>query len=337
VPFVERQLKFLSEFKGPAYLRQVRRWLRTLSDEPRLRPLLADMGGDALRLIQRYSDQDTACVKRLCTIRELLITRGPASDDSATPKPLEEQLDREYKFTFAYFNEIVAEKPRLIAPLAVEDNSRTAELLSILTVKLERLMYPHRDEQDSAIREKQERPDLVPLYMELMTVRDQHQYEHNIFLDEMLTDAGFYLLTLKNILTDLNPEPQEVKTPEDLAARWDEQQFALANGTAELREDLYSARARTDLPAYVRAMWPRGIAPGKVERLAADLPPYVSRVHEDLIRRIGTRRSLLALLHRFKERCRRGDGHVAAAKNNRVVPVGRRDDDHVRAGGAQGR
>ncbi|NRD61722.1 hypothetical protein HRD49_08135 [Corallococcus exiguus] len=186
----------------------------------------------------------------------------------------------------------------------MDDTSRTGELLPILVGKFESAMYPPGDITGTISGVKQnQRPELTPLYLTLMTVHDRHRHTHRMFLDEKLTDPGMLLIHLKQTLSALNPEPQEIKTSDDLAARWDEHQFSLASSLEALREKLYSPTGGSDVPSWVRSQLGGSIPQDEVEQLVSTLRPITSSVHEDLIRRIGTRRTLIALLHRFKERC----------------------------------
>ncbi|WP_147444960.1 hypothetical protein [Corallococcus sp. CA053C] len=266
--------------------------------------LLSDMEAEATQLVHRHWEHDTACIKSLCSIRDEFLAQEPASDDTLTVKPAIDSDDTGYRYTFAHFNEIATEQPRPVDPVDTRDNSRTGELLPILVGKLESAMRLHEDIQGNTAGIKQnQRPELTPLYLRLMTLHDRHLHTHRLFLDEKLTDPGMFLLRLKQTLSALNPEPNEIKTPNDLAARWDDHQISLANNLEALREKLYSPTGGSDISQWMRRQLGGSIPQDSVEQLVSTLHPVASFVHEDLIRRIGTRRSLIALLHRFKERC----------------------------------
>lgn len=253
------------------------------------------MEESARALVRRHWREDDESVARL----RGLVERIAAADPSfRTPALTEEERAEQVatRLTFEQFDAVAAEQPRPVEPSDVEDGSRTAEMIPVLDFQLKRLMYPQGT--GAGVNS---RPDLQPFYLELMTLHDKHRHAHNELLDEKLTHGGMALLELRRTFQQLNPAPAPTVTRENVSDRWLDEQVAATTGLASIREDLYSARHGFDIPESTRRQL--SAIPGNLEALVEKLRPMVRRINEGLLMRIGTRRSLLALVHRFKERC----------------------------------
>lgn len=293
--FLKRQFEFLSEQKGRAYFRQTKRWLSTLSMEPRVRQHLADMENSANTLVREHWSEDEKCVEQLVALVQRIVATEPSfRTPTLTDEQRQEQVDTQ--LTFDRFDKVAKEKPRAVEPREVKDGSRTADLLPILEFQLKGLMYPEGEAAGNR------RPEMAPFWRELTTIHDTHRYAYRELLDSRLTHGGMALLELKRVFRELNPEPTPTVTPDDAANRWLDEQVAEVTPVGATRRALYSANHGVDMPPSMPAGLPT--VHGDIqEQVVTTLQPLVRRLHEELVMRIGTRQSLLALVHRFKERC----------------------------------
>lgn len=280
VQALERQVQFLQRQSGASFLRQLVRWLVLVQRDARVRVHLDDMRGEAIGIFERLWAHDDSAVAEAVRIRDELVAAAPFIDDSHAAYPIS---DIRSVHSLKVFDEAARETPApRLSFTGNEDDSRTSRLIRILRTKFQEIdsgpnsLPEPQAERVRAIRET------------LQRLEEQHEYAIRALINEKLTNAGTSLLRIENEVENINPPPAtEGNTFQALLVQVARR---MARRGEDLDRVLYDRNAGTDAHAHV-------------EKLAEELKGQVERVHEELRLRIGTRRSLVALLDRYKARC----------------------------------
>jgi hypothetical protein len=297
VDLLDRQYGYLCALDGVPFIRQLRKYLGTLSVDPRLAALMDDMRREASDLIDAYKRHDAEMVARLVALKKEFVTLVPEADDSNTPKP--ESIEGKFRWTetLAYFDHVAATEGLISAVVptaAPDDPSRTGKLQPLLRRKIYNAQWIVRTE-DGGYREtdKNQRPDLDDLAMHVVNIELIHEPILYDLINDHMTSGGVALVILEDFVTKLTPRFKPHQSKGDLLLFANQAKNLVLTGLDKLHDDLYGS-SRGD---------------GKVAKdWVTRLRPVVARFHEGLRARVGARRSLLGLLHRFKSRCEWHDG-----------------------------
>ena len=286
-------------------------------------------------------DVDRELTSELLDLRRELVELRPEADDSNVEPPSESDAREvklraflSYRGTLAYFDEWAGSEPE---PFNADGEGGLAKtLLGILRSK--DTAYLHEVEAASArenaeaesnpedvstetrppTEDEQNRPGRDPLdawRRRLGNVQRRYDYAVRLLRLRTRTSAGLALLKLEAVPDELNPPARLLD---------DEGEDSLRAASDLMRW------ARSESHSVFKLAWQERLDAadlGIIDKRVVDLRDAVERLREDLHRRIGTTRSRLALVNRFKLRCEWHD-------RDRMLAVA--DDDRL-AGGPEDR
>jgi hypothetical protein len=296
---IRRQCEFLDSQQGPDYLRYLRHTWRTLMLEPRVRPLLLDMNREGLELVDAYRAHDNELVRRLRDLRTEFVRLFPDADDSSLAKPEgRDPLLSAWARSLAHFDEI-ASRPddnhddRPITALGLDDSTRAGKLARLLRSKLQALPV-----------------DAGEVGAQLSDIEQEHSFRHREFVNDRLTNPSTAVDLVIHALNQMNRAP--LLGPMSIGQLLNEGMRRWGTGDAHVEEYLYEKQPTHDARVHG-------------ENLLATLRPALKRIEQELLLRIGRRRSLLTLLERYRTRCEWHDRdrlrRVAASARRRAEQV----------------
>jgi hypothetical protein len=232
----------------------------------------------------------------------------PYIDDSGTaaPQSADVMAAVRYEDSFAVFDKLVEQARASAAPRfdaeSVEDVSDAGKIIKIFEGKLNEARFTVIDSAtgNRVATNTDQHPELEDLFLRFARVREQHEYAHRQFTLDKISSGGLALARIQKFLSDVVPPPRQVETMQDWMATLQAYagssfRYPPASGASlsDLRDALFGDRYQRTGP--------------KAETALRDWRTYVSalvnQAHEDLVRRVGGRTSLLRLAHRYKERC----------------------------------
>jgi hypothetical protein len=318
VELLDRQVDFLlRQPDSAAFLIQVEPFLSALRTEPRLAAYLDDVLEEVVQIVDDMEDVDRELTSELLDLRRELVELRPEADDSNVKPPSESdspavklQASLSYRGTLAYFDEWAGSEPE---PFNADGEGGLAKtLLGILRNK--ETAYLHEAEA-AAARENAEgesnpegvrtenrppaeagqnrlgRHSLEAWGRRLGNVQRRYDYAVRLLRLRTRTSAGLALLKLEAVPDQLNP-PARVRDDEDedgLRAASDLMRWVSSESYSLFKLAWQGRLDAADL--------------GIIDKRVAELRDAVERLQEELRRRIGTTRSRLALVNRFKLRC----------------------------------
>jgi hypothetical protein len=310
---LDRQAAFLLSQEGRTeFLVQVELFLRALETEPRLAAYLEDVIGEAVDAYNELEAADEALRPELIHLRSEFARLIPALDDSGMEHPSGLSGDLiPYQGSLAFFDEL-AEGP---APRLSIDGSegRAATLIRILQAKAE--LHRYQQEKSRAGEGSSnavEVPGLDDWRRRVGNADRRYRAAARTAQLRSLTSAGQGLARLRLVPPALNPPFEERRSGED--------PLVFAN-----RVFRYAMSAERTLFKAVGGRLDdseQRIVDDRVAELRRD----VLRLSEELHRRVGTTRSRLALIERFKHRAEWHDRErLVAVANNKEFPGGPED------------
>lgn len=337
VDLLDRQVDFLlRQTESAAFLIQVEPFLRALRTEPRLAAYLDDLLEEVVGIIDAMEDVDTELTAELVELRREFVQLRPEADDSDMKPPSDSdspaaplQARSGYRGTLAYFDEWAASESESFNADGVGGKAKT--LLGILQNK--DTAYVHDVEAAAARKDQSEgNPDddssepqprtataqegpeadgLDAWRRRLGNVQRRYDYHVRLLRLRTRTSPGLALFKLEAVPDDLNPPPRiiDVERQETPSVAGDDIDW--------MSSESYS---------LFKLAWQERLDAADVsviDRRVTDLRDAVERVREELRRRIGTTRSRLALVNRFKLRCEWHD-------RERMLAVA--DDDRLSGG-----
>ncbi len=338
VDLLDRQVDFLLRQTEPAaFLIQVEPFLRALRTEPRLAAYLDDVLEELVGVVDAMEEIDGELTSELLELRRELVELWPEADDSNLEPPSESdsqavklQARLSYRGTLAYFDEWASSEPEPFNADAQGGLAKT--LLGILQTK--GTVYLHEVEA-AAARENAEadsNPEDIPTEGEppiqgenngpardtldawrrrLGNVQRRYDYAVRLLRLRARTSAGLALLKLEAVPDELNPPARVL----------DEDSGDSLKGASDLMR-----WASSESYSLFKLAWQKRLDAadtGIIDKRVAELRDAVERLRTDLRRRIGTTRSRLALVSRFKLRCEWHD-------RERMLAVA--DDDRLSGG-----
>lgn len=330
VELLDRQVDFLlRQAESAAFLIQVEPFLRALRTEPRLAAYLDDVLDEVVGIIDAMEGVDAQLTTELVELRREFVELRPEADDSDLKAPSESgspaatlQARLSYTGTLAYFDEWAASEPE---PFNADGNGGKAKtLLGILQNK--DTAYRHEVEAAAARKdgprdnssEAQPRtdtdqnapePDSLDAWRRRVgNVQRRYDYAVRLLRLRTRTSPGLALFSLEAVADELNPPPRIV----------DDEGQETRSAASDLSEWMSS-----ESYSLFKLAWQERLDAGDVsviDRRVDELRDAVERLREELRRRIGTTRSRLALVHRFKLRCEWHDRErmLAVADDDRL-------------------
>jgi hypothetical protein len=292
------------------FLLQVEAFLRALQTQPQLAAYLDDILQEVADIVGVMEEEDARLASEVIVLRRELVELRPEADDSRAEAPPEPGPEggagdpAHYHPTLAFFDQF-AQVPG--SPFNADgEGGRANTLLSILQRKDAAYLLeasPGVPEHDA----------LQPWRRRLWSVQRRYDHALRTMRLRLETSAGLALLKLDAIPEALNP------TVRPLGGNGDRPGATSDEIRAVKPEDrsLFKAVWREQLDAADH---------GIIHRRVADLRDSVERLREDLHRRIGTTRSRLALVDRFKLRCEWHDRERLAALADEGGPPGEADE-----------
>ena len=335
VELLDRQADFLlRQTESAAFLIQVEPFLRALRTEPRLAAYLDDLLEEVVGIIDAMEAVDAELTAELVELRRELVELRPDADDSDVKPPSESgspaarlRARLGYRGTLAYFDEWAARQPEPFNADGVGGTAKT--LLGILQNKDG--AYLHEVEAASAGKDEtvanleddsseaqppaeveQDGPGsdrLDAWRRRLGNVQRRYDYAVRLLRLRTRTSAGLALFKLEAVPDELNPPPRL------LDDEGQESPNAASDPIKWMSSESYS---------LFKLAWQQRLDAadlGVIDNRVADLRDAVERLREDLRRRIGSTRSRLALVNRFKLRCEWHDRErmLAVAGDDRLA------------------
>jgi hypothetical protein len=278
---IRRQFDFLLTKSGTDFFHELRRCLKVLETEPRVAALLAELRDEARKLRKDRATQDQRDVARLVELKQELVKRAPElPDDSNVPLPSAQDVSVGWWSTLPAFDAMASGARR--SPYAKDD--RLAPVLHrILGEKLLTLQFPPTKEPTPPRAPL--RGDLDDLGDRLLHLSEDMEHADHAFQAEWHSSPGAALLLLLALLDDLNPAPQHLVGKDALRAIVTRFAKEFETGAGQFRNEVY------------------GKPSARLDDIAARYRPFVERLYQGLLLKVGSRRSAIALLRRFKSRC----------------------------------
>ena len=340
VELLDRQVDFLlRQTESAAFLIQIEPFLRALRTEPRLDAYLDDVLEEVVGIIDAMEEVDTALTTELVELRRELVELRPEADDSDMKPPSESdspaarlQARLAYRGTLAYFDEWAASESEPFNADGVGGKAKT--LLRILQNK--DTAYLHdveaaagkdetegKLEDDSSEAQARTAPDqngpaadgVDAWRRRVGSVQRRYDYAVRLLRLRTRTSPGLALFKLAAVPDELNPPPRII----------DEEGQETLSDASDLSRWMSSESYSLFKLAWHERLDAADVS--VIDRRVDDLRDAVERVREELRRRIGTTRSRLALVNRFKLRCEWHD-------RERMLAVA---DDDRRSGGPEDR
>ena len=335
VELLDRQVDFLLRRRdSAAFLIQVEPFLRALRTEPRLAAYLDDVLEEVVRIVDAMEEVDAELTSELLDLRRELVELRLEADDSNLEPPSESaspavklQARLSYTGTLAYFDEWANSQPE---PFDADGKGGLAKtLLGILQNKdtaylLEVEAAAARDSSEAGANRGDVSPEGQPPTEDehngpgrdplgawrrrLGNVQRRYDYAVRLLRLRTRTSAGLALLKLEAVPDELNPPARLFD---------DEGEGALSVASDRMRW------VSSESYSLFKLAWQDRLDAadlGVIDKRVADLRDAVERLREDLRRRIGTTRSRLALVYRFKLRCEWHDRErmLAVADDDRL-------------------
>jgi hypothetical protein len=311
VELLDRQVDFLlGQEHEIDFLVQVEPFLAALRSEPRLAVHFDDFEQEMLNDIRVLEQIDAEIAAELVDLRKELVELLPALDDADTVRSGGDAPDFSYEFTLAFFDEQAATEP---PPFNHKGEGGLAGTLSRILQSKDAVHLRAQEEAAQAAGKSgalgKDEDEAVEAWRFKLGNLDRRQKHAARWLQlRMRTSAGLALLRLDQVPGELNPEPEQMATMEDARA------FAesMLVGMHAFVRPLFKLVAGERLDDFEQ----RGAAE-QVDELRVG----VKRLHQELRHRIGTVRSRLALVQRFKLRCQGHDSErLAGLADDKSLP-----------------
>jgi hypothetical protein len=314
-------------------------FLTALRTEPRLAAYADDLLDEVVGIIDEMEAVDSELTSELLELRRELVELWPDADDSQVEPPSESdpratrlQARLSYSGTLAYFDAWAAGEPEPFNAdgegglaktlLGILQNKATAYSLQVeaagdrgSTSESNLDDAPTEPRLPTAGHESGPAPDHLDAWRRrLGNVQRRYDYAVRLLRLRTRTSAGLALVNLEAVPDQLNPPARLLD---------DEGQETL-NAASDLIKWVTS-----ESYSLFKLAWQERLDAGDVaviDKRVADLRDAVERLREDLHRRIGTTRSRLALVNRFKLRCEWHDRErMLAVADDERLPGGPED------------
>lgn len=335
VELLDRQVDFLlRQTDSAAFLIQVEPFLRALRTEPRLAAHLDDVLEEVVHIVDAMEEVDAELTSELVELRRELVEIRPEADDSNLEPPSESdsraiklQARLSYRGTLASFDEWAGSEPEPFNAdgegglaktlLGILRNKDTAYLHEVEAAAARQSLEAEANPEDvptegqPPTEEEQNAPARDPLdawRRRLGNVQRRYAYALRLMRLRTRTSAGLALLKLEAVPDELNPPARilDDEGEDTLSAASDLMRWVSSESYSLFKLAWQERLDAADL--------------GIIDRRVADLRDAVERLREDLRRRVGSTRSRLALVNRFKLRCEWHDRErmLAVADDDRL-------------------
>ena len=296
VDLLDRQVDFiLGQETDADFLVQVGPFLRALLSDPRLAVHLQDLESelvDEVRVLQQLDDELTP---ELIQLRQELVKLVPELDDSDAELPTGWDLSMSHESTLAYFDHFASQPAD---PINVAgEGGYASTLLGILQSKAVQHEQELKNAKASSASEDiaADDPDELQQWRwRLGNIDARLDHATRWLALRMKASAGLAYGRLQQVPGLLNPEPHLVFSREDLMERMSAALKRVSSSGHVLYKAVHGDRLND---VDVRFL----------EEQVQDLRRAVRRLHQELRHRLGTTRSRLALVQRFKARCESHD------------------------------
>lgn len=315
---LERQYRFLEKQVGIRLVRRAKLFMDFIAGNPLLNAIVTDLVRETDQAIHELEAFDSSLLPELISYRHELADQAPEYDDSQERRPDPGKGSTiDYEHSFAFFDAYVEgiDKPAGIPlmPNPNDDNTKFKKLIWIVRGKTHDLVNGY-DPTTHAIDPEKKRDDLLPLLEKLRALEANHDHQYRIFLDRKFSHAGPAWHTLLAIFGEVNPRPENY-----WELSQDERNYRLAralHGPGQiLNKALYDTSSLSSDEQE------------QLERAAAFMKEQCERVYEEVMLRIGTRRSHQALIDRYKYRC---EWHEQTSLRRMVQASSTPEDDLAR-------
>jgi hypothetical protein len=254
---------------------QLARYLAWMTSEPLVRDVLAELDGEAAD-VHAWEEAESQIVDELLSIRTELVARAPDQDDSSEPEPPAHTIDS-YRWyaTLASFDKLAArwQSERNESPYQRIDHHTVKDLVIVLGRKFAYVRCG--EDPESPYRHPRagvERSDFDDLFARFVSVAEQQDSVHRRLINDRRIHAGAALNRLRWLVAQLDDRgPTELVDADD---RYRELRAATADDERDRRRQ-HIDEARGD----------------------------EAILYEEVRHRLGTQRSHLRIVERFRVRC----------------------------------
>lgn len=279
VELLDRQHARLQAKEATEFVHELRRFHEFITDGPdAVTEAMADLRRSAEATLEAFNEHDRVLVPELVKLKQELVQRAPAADDSGVPRPRPAGPAPPpfgWMFSFANFDQVAASGPDHMVNRQGYDDSQSGMLVRILEAKLREIQWSVPDGSGRRPSEINQRPDLDDLARRLRNLGERHRHAAQTVSQAIERDGGFQVLRLDMTVAEMNPAATEVHTDDDEHA-WMNDVFKRVGGGWHVIEDAASGR-----PLDSRAI-------ETLEHHIAKLKPAAERVYEDIRLKLAT-------------------------------------------------
>jgi hypothetical protein len=269
---LDRQYNRLSGLEGARFVQELGRFHEFLTTGPQpVVDALAELRVEAEQLEREFNEHDRGLVPDLVAIKDELVARVPAVDDSGTPRPNGPlgAPSMQWAFGFANFDQVATDGPDQNIVRQGYDTTASSMLLRILEGKLRALQW--MTVPDGPVPKSSEtnlRPDLDDLARRVRNLSDEHRHAAQKFSAAVETDGGVQMLALDTAVAEMNPAPRSAETEAD-EHEWMNETFKRVMGGWHVMEKAAAGRPLDTSDSRT------------LEVLLEQLKPAAERVYED--------------------------------------------------------
>lgn len=310
---LNRKLTYLQSLKGRDKIRQGRVFIDDLYRNPRSKAVINDIKSSTEAKLMELAEFDRSLYAELKSIKDEFVRRAPDFDDTDMTEPQPGGPIRDYETSFAFFELGLDEKAeRQTIPMMVssfDDRTNFCMISNILFGKIANAMNGYVP-ATGQIDEVAQREDLSDLRKRLNKIKTAHTHQHRKFIDHKLTNAGPAMFTMENMYEEANPEPYDYDalTPED-------HRYKLSRALHGHGDVLAKAMYTSD---HLTVDEER-----EISALADFIDDAATRIHDEIVSKLGSQLSNIALLERYKSRC---EWHARLELHRIAVARGKAED-----------
>jgi hypothetical protein len=302
IEILDRQHDLLQRQDGVRLILHLPRFFRFLETEPRLAAIAADLAREATETLEAFRQHECDVVRRFVPLRDEFASLAPDADDSSlSPPPADDRTGAllEYRLSLARFDafarRVLESGPDL--PEFEADRVRTtaSEVIEPVIEKIRALRW-YQDVPGGLMArpEGDSRPELEDVNARMLEVQAQHRVAVTTLRAETTAGGAFALMRLRYIVEELY-EQLAFLQGED--RKWQLHLFRQRFGSLGLQV------LGHHLHGYPGSELVGGNPAERLTELCVQMRSELELLCEELRRAVGTARSRLGLVHRFRTRC----------------------------------
>jgi hypothetical protein len=295
IELLDRQHSFMQRQEGERLLLQTHSYLGVLGSDPRIYAHLADLQAEGDVALDEFDQHQRDVVRALVPLRQRLVKLVPKADDSDLPAPAQSEVEARMDFvgSLANFDATAAAIETAAPPPRFEGNPSDSAVDTLIWILYEKLNWCRWQTEDGTRSSTDLAPELAPVEEAVASVAGPHRRVQRALLNRIRTHAAFGVLRLQQVAAETGEALAWLDADERLR-RWHNVVLRVRYGPLAL--------ALVTQWLHPESGMLRSLAAADTQALVASIRDDVDVVHEELRRRIGTTRSRLALIHRYRTR-----------------------------------